>query len=141
MEVTWTILLKNGAVFWSSSRGKISQMQSLSKIFSALILTENILTTKSIINAWLTFPTRSSLKKFCGCNVCSFNFPENLFPYQLNLLTKILTNNKIIEEILLTDAYRTSINKPFRKFFMKKKKFWFFYRCLIFLNFFSKMVN
>ena len=41
------------------------------------------------------------------------NFLGNFFPYQLNLQTKILINNKIIEEILLIYTLRTIVNKPF----------------------------
>ena len=69
------------------------------------------------------------------------NFLGNFFPYQLNLLTKILTNNKIIEEILLIDTLRTFINKSFLKKIIKIIISIFFIVVLISRKFFSKMIN
>ena len=69
------------------------------------------------------------------------NFLGNFFPYQLNLLTKILTNNKIIEEILLIDTLRTFINKPFLKKIIKIIISIFFIIVSISLNFFNKMID
>ena len=69
------------------------------------------------------------------------NFLGNFFPYQLNLLTKILTNNKIIEEILLIDTLRTFINKSFLKKIIKIIISIFFIVVSISLNFFNKMID
>ena len=116
MEVIWTTLHKNNAIFWPSSIGKINKMLSLSKIFNALILAQYI--DHKDHSAWLTFPTKSFGQKFWGCNVTPLNFLGNFFPYQLNLLT----NNKIIEEILLIDTLGHLLINHFKKNLWKKKK-------------------